>query len=120
MIGGRAATVSVLPGRCIISVGNPKSVLPSGWTWALLSDLADLGTGHTPSRKHAKYWGGNIPWIGVRDAGRHHGGTINETMQHVTQLGLANSSARLLPKETVCLSRTASVGYVVVMGKPMA
>jgi type I restriction enzyme S subunit len=35
-------------------------------------------------------------------------------------LGIANSSARVLPENTVCLSRTASVGYVVVMGRPMA
>ena len=35
-------------------------------------------------------------------------------------LGIANSSARILPENTVCLSRTASVGYVVVMGRPMA
>ena len=41
-------------------------------------------------------------------------------MQHVTKFGLANSAARLLPKGTVCLSRTASIGYVVMMGKPMA
>jgi type I restriction enzyme S subunit len=38
----------------------------------------------------------------------------------VTPLGLENSAARLLPANTVCLSRTASVGYVVIMGKPMA
>jgi restriction endonuclease S subunit len=120
MIGGRAASDRITPGRCIISVGNPASALPSGWAWTLLSDLADLGTGHTPSRKHPEYWDGDIPWVGIRDAGAHHGGMIYETMQHVTKLGLANSSARLLPKDTVCLSRTASVGYVVIMGKSMA
>jgi type I restriction enzyme S subunit len=41
-------------------------------------------------------------------------------LQHVTSLGLANSAARLLPRGTVCLSRTASVGYVVKMGREMA
>ena len=120
MIGGRAASDRITPGRCIISVGNPATALPSGWAWVLLSDLADLGTGHTPSRKHPEYWDGDIPWVGIRDAGTHHGGVICDTIQHVTKLGLANSSARLLPKDTVCLSRTASVGYVVTMGKPMA
>ena len=120
MIGGRAATDAVIPGRYIVSVGNPNKQLPPGWAWARLSELAELGTGHTPSRKHPEYWNGDIPWIGVRDAGRHHGGIIMDTAQHVTELGVANSAARLLPENTVCLSRTASVGYVVIMGRPMA
>src|ERR1700704_4639796 len=50
MIGGRAASDRIIPGRCIISVGNPATELPSGWAWVLLSDLAELGTGHTPSQ----------------------------------------------------------------------
>jgi type I restriction enzyme S subunit len=45
---------------------------------------------------------------------------IGNTLQHINQLGLDNSSARLLPKDTICLSRTASVGYVVKMGRAMA
>jgi restriction endonuclease S subunit len=120
VIGGRAATDAVIPGRCIVSVGNPNKPLPPGWAWARLSELAELGTGHTPSRKHPEYWTGDIPWIGIRDAGQHHGGVIMDTVQHVNELGLANSAARLLPENTVCLSRTASVGYVVIMGRPMA
>ncbi|MBZ0099871.1 MAG: hypothetical protein K8F30_12340, partial [Taibaiella sp.] len=55
-----------------------------------------------------------------RDAGDHHGGIIMDTIRHVTKEGLANSSARLLPKDTICLSRTASVGYVIRMGSEMA
>jgi type I restriction enzyme S subunit len=88
--------------------------------WAQLVDVARLETGHTPSRNHPEWWGGDVPWIGIKDARAHHGGVIHETIQHTNQDGLANSAARLLPAGTVCLSRTASVGYVVVMGKPMA
>jgi type I restriction enzyme S subunit len=67
-----------------------------------------------------EYWDGGVPWIGIRDAGSHHGAIIEETLQTVSEKGLANSSARLLPTSTVCLSRTASVGYVTIMGRPMA
>ena len=45
---------------------------------------------------------------------------ILDTEQHVSQLGIDNSSARVLPAGTVCLSRTASVGFVVTMGVPMS
>ena len=79
-----------------------------------------METGHTPSRKHPNYWGGNIPWIGIRDATTNHGRTIYDTIQTTNEIGIVNSSARILPQNTVCLSRTASVGYVVVMGCPMA
>ncbi len=61
-----------------------------------------------------------IPWISIQDAKAHHGGYIYDTLEQTNELGIANSSARVLPENTVCLSRTASVGYVVVMGCPMA
>ncbi|WP_424948959.1 restriction endonuclease subunit S [Comamonas aquatica] len=114
--GGRSATTGVIPGDFAISVGNPGTSLADGWTWTLLTDVARLETGHTPSRKHPEYWGGNVPWIGIRDATGNHGQEIFETAQYTNELGIRNSSARILPPKTVCLSRTASVGYVVVMG----
>lgn len=120
MAGGRAATEAVIRGRAALSVNDPGHPTPPGWVRVALTDVAELGTGHTPSRKHPEYWGGDIPWIGIRDAGAHHGRVINNTAQHTNELGLANSAARLLPEGTVCLSRTASVGYVTIMGRPMA
>lgn len=118
--GGREATTGVIPGRFALSVGKPEALPPEGWKWTPLSSIAQLESGHTPSRRHPEYWDGKIPWIGIKDATENHGRTLEDTYQHVTELGLANSSARLLPANTVCLSRTASVGFVVVMGRPMA
>lgn len=119
-MAGRAATDAIIRGRCAISVNDPGHSIPSGWRRVPLTDVAELGTGHTPSRQHPEYWDGDIAWIGIKDAGAHHGGVIEDTAQHVTRLGLENSAARLLPRHTVCLSRTASVGYVVKMGRDMA
>jgi type I restriction enzyme S subunit len=118
--GGRPATLGVIPGRYALSVGKPAVKPPDGWAWTPLSELARLESGHTPSRKLAEYWEGDIPWIGIRDATENHGRTIYDTKQHTTVAGIENSSARILPENTVCLSRTASVGYVVVMGRAMA
>ncbi len=86
----------------------------------MLSSVAKLESGHTPSRRHPEYWGGSIPWIGIRDATGNHGRVIHETIEYTNKLGIENSSARVLPPNTVCLSRTASVGYVVVMGREMS
>jgi len=118
--GGRKATEGVIAGKFALSVGNPDTQTNEEWQWIRLTDVARLETGHTPSRKYPEYWNGDIPWIGIKDATSNHGFEINDTFQHVTQKGIDNSSARVLPAKTVCLSRTASVGYMIVMGKPMA
>jgi len=116
----RSRSKDVVEGHSALAVGNPGSPLPEGWAWVDLLDIAQLESGHTPSRRHPEWWGGEVPWIGIKDARAHHGGVIRETIQHTNEQGLANSAARLLPAGTVCLSRTASVGYVIVMGRPMA
>ena len=110
----------VIHGHAALAVGNPGSELPSGWAWTPLVEVARMESGHTPSRGHPEWWDGEIPWIGIADARESHGKVINKTIQHTNEDGLANSAARLLPAGTVCVSRTASVGYVVVMGRPMA
>ena len=113
-------TTDVILGHPALAVGNPKTKLPDGWRWCQLADIARMESGHTPSRERAEWWGGDVAWIGIADARENDGRVIHETFQHTNPDGLANSAARLLPAGTVCISRTASVGYVVVMGKSMA
>jgi type I restriction enzyme S subunit len=117
---GRPASTGVVRGDFALAVGAPNIELPAGWRWCALTKIARLESGHTPSRKHPEYWDGDIPWVGIKDATANHGKTITKTNQYASALGIENSSARVLPAGTVCLSRTASVGYVVVMGVPMA
>lgn len=119
-MSGRAATKNVIAGQYALSVGDASMPAPPGWRWTPLLDVARLESGHTPSRRHPEWWDGNVPWIGIKDARLHHGEVITQTLQSTNEDGLANSAARLLPAGTVCLSRTASVGYVVVMGRSMA
>jgi type I restriction enzyme S subunit len=117
---GREATTTPVPGGAALAVGAAEMLIPEGWDWVPLVSVAKLESGHTPSRNHADYWDGGIPWIGIRDAKQHNFACIDSTEQTVSAKGLENSSARLLPAGTVCLSRTASVGYVTIMKRPMA
>lgn len=96
-----------------------KPSLP-GWRWYRLTDLARLATGHTPSRYHPEYWKGEIPWIQLADIRELDGREAFETSEHTNTLGIENSAAVLLPKGTVCMSRTASVGFFTIMGRTMA
>lgn len=118
--GGRKATDEVIPGKGGISVNDPGTELPEGWAWVPLLRVARQETGHTPSRSHPEWWGGDVCWISIPDANKHHGQVIHDTIQKTNEAGLANSSARLLPEGTVVLSRTASVGYVTILGREMA
>ena len=118
--GGRAPSIEVIEGVAALAVNVPSKEPPSGWSWVPLLRIARQETGHTPSRKHSDYWNGDQYWLGIPDARQHNGKEIQDTIQKVTIKGLENSSARTLPAETVCFSRTASVGYVCLMTKPMA
>ncbi len=103
-----------------LSVGGPGAPAPAGWRWAKLTDLTRLESGHTPSRNHPEWWGGDIPWLALPDIRALDGRVATRTAELTNDLGIANSSARVLPAGTVVLSRTASVGFVTVMGTPMA
>ena len=85
-----------------------------------LLEAARLESGHTPSRRHPEWWGGPVPWLALPDIRKLHGKLAHETSETINDAGLANSSARLLPAGTVCVSRTASIGFVTMLGRPMA
>lgn len=97
-----------------------------GTTWPLapLKLLGRIGTGHTPSRSHPEYWEDCVvPWVTTEDlTARTDGGLqpLMNTRQKISEIGMANSAAVLHPPDTVMLSRTASVGHVVRIGRPMA
>jgi type I restriction enzyme S subunit len=118
--GGRQPTTEVIAGRGGISVNVPDVDLPEGWDWVPLLRVARQETGHTPSRSRPDWWDGDVCWMSIPDANIHHGRVIYDTIQKTNEDGLANSSARLLPAGTVVLSRTASVGYICILGKDMA
>jgi type I restriction enzyme S subunit len=99
---------------------EPGSGRTDGWTWHKLIGLARLESGHTPSRRHPEWWSGGIPWIQLADIRAVDGQVIHETRETTNPDGIANSAARILPADTVVMSRTASVGFVTRMGRPMA
>jgi type I restriction enzyme S subunit len=98
--------------------------IPAHWEVNRTKFAARLRSGHTPSRQHLEYWQDcTIPWFGLADVWQIRDGQIeyvSETTEKISALGLANSAARLLPKGTVILSRTASVGFSAIMDVDMA
>lgn len=98
--------------------------IPAYWEVTRTKFAARLRSGHTPSRQHPEYWQDcTIPWFGLADVWQIRDGHteyVTETAEKISELGLANSAARLLPRGTVILSRTASVGFSAILGVDMA
>jgi type I restriction enzyme S subunit len=95
-------------------------VIPEDWDVAQICSLARLESGHTPSKRVPAYWGGDVPWVSLHDSSSLDVNIIEQTTFKITQLGLDNSSARLLPAGTVVFSRTATVGKSTILAEPMA
>lgn len=108
--------------RHIAPVGGPPGLenTPDGWRWLKLADVARLESGHTPSRSRPDWWDGDVSWISLTEIRALDGRWVEKTELTTNEAGIANSAARILPRGTVCFSRTASVGFVAIMAKPMA
>ena len=98
--------------------------VPSHWDVKRTKFAATLRSGHTPSRQNPEYWKDcTIPWFGLADVWQIRDGKVeyvHVTAEKISETGLANSAARLLPRNTVILSRTASVGFSAILGVAMA
>ena len=98
--------------------------VPKHWGVKRTKFAATLRSGHTPSRQKPEYWQDcTIPWFGLADVWQIRDGHVEEvhqTTEKISEVGLANSAATLLPEGTVILSRTASVGFSAILGVDMA
>jgi type I restriction enzyme S subunit len=97
--------------------------MPAHWKAMPIRFAARLESGHTPSRSRPDWWENcTVPWFSLADVWqiRQGANVVYDTAEKISELGLANSSARRLPKGTVMLSRTASVGFSAIMGTEMA
>ena len=98
--------------------------IPAHWATGNIRRYARMRTGHTPSRSNTEYWDNcTIPWVALTDVWQLRDGTrwyVEETTEKISEIGLANSAAELLPTQYRYFSRTASVGYSGIMPQPMA
>ncbi len=76
-------------------------VIPEDWDVKRIADIASVGSGGTPRREVAAYWGGSIPWITTSQVDF---GAISEADQFITDEGLQNSPAKLLPPGTLLMA----------------
>jgi type I restriction enzyme S subunit len=95
--------------------------VPEHWDVPRIRFVARMESGHTPSKSEDEYWDGDIPWVSLADSGwmREHD-YISETDKTISEAGLANSSAHILPPETMVFTRDATVGLCAITTREMA
>ena len=80
------------------------------WNETKIKNIAEVVGGGTPKTDIDSYWNGDIKWYTPSEIGKTK--YITDSERHITEDGLKNSSAKLLPKNTILLSSRATVGEV--------
>ncbi len=94
--------------------------IPSLWQWAKMAEISTVIAGGTPATlESANFDGGTIPWITPADLSGFSEKTILRGARSITQRGLDNSGAQLIPMGSVLFSSRAPIGYVAVAGNQL-
>ncbi len=78
------------------------------WKTKLINDLAVVIGGGTPDTTIKSYWDGEIQWFTPSEIGKNK--YVDSSLRTITEEGLNNSSAKLLPPNTILLSSRATIG----------
>lgn len=84
-----------------------------------LSEIMDIIGGGTPKTSVPLYWGGNIPWLSVKDF-NNDCRYVYMTEKTITDEGFKNSSTKMLCKDDIIISARGTVGEMAMIPFPMA
>ena len=73
-----------------------------------LGSVCEIVGGGTPDTLHAEYWGNTVEWFTPSEIGKTK--YVNNSVRKLSDIGLDNSSAKLLPIGTVLLTTRATLG----------
>jgi type I restriction enzyme, S subunit len=111
-----AQTEKLIEKKKAIKQGVMQELLKpkEGWVRKKLGEVCTMFSGGTPSTEDASYYGGNINWIVSGDLNKF---VIHEVDGKITDLGLANSSAKLIEPNTILLAMYGATAGVSAMSK---
>lgn len=91
------------------------------WEEKSLLEVIKLVGGGTPKTSVQEYWdGGTIPWLSGGDIASSHKSILSTSEKAITEEGLNNSSAKLLPKFATVISARGTVGKYALLSRPMS
>ena len=97
-------------------IDNPEA---EKWEEKPISNQVEILSGGTPKTSESSYWGGDIPWFSVLDAPSGSNLFTINTTKNITDEGLKNSAAKIIPKYTTIISARGTVGKLALAGRAM-
>lgn len=94
-------------------------IFPCDWGKHKIAEIFEIYSGGTPDTTQVKYWDGDIPWCVPTDI-TGCGKYIAHTARNITQLGLSNSAAILIPSGSILMCSRATIGPRCINIIPMA
>jgi len=94
--------------------------VPEGWEVKALSKMCEILSGGTPKRSESAYWGHDIPWYSVKDAPADGQVWVYNTDECISEKGLENSAANIVPRGCTIISARGTVGKLALTGRPMS
>ena len=93
--------------------------LPVGWEERPFLSFLNIVGGGTPKTKVTEYWGGKIPWFSVVDTPPQGGVFVHSTEKTISERGLAESSATVIPIGTTIITARGTVGKIAMAARDM-
>jgi len=94
--------------------------MKNGWPYKRIGEVCEVVNGGTPKTAVTEYWNGEHLWITPAEMGRRESPYVDNTERKLTDAGLRDSSARMLPPYSVILSSRAPIGHLVINVNPMS
>lgn len=85
-----------------------------------INDIGEVVSGGTPSTSKNEYWYGDIGWITLKDLSSYDDIYISRGERNISSEGLNNSSAKLVPKNTVLMTSRAPIGYIAIANNELS
>lgn len=102
---------------------NPykNGVLKTGWIKKKLGEVADIRNGGTPSTRVDEFWNGNVLWCTPTDITALNGSKyISDTNRKISIKGLKNSSAEIIPENSIVMTSRATIGECAINLLPIS
>ena len=95
--------------------------IPDNWAWTRLNNIGTIIGGGTPKTNIKDNWeNANIPWLTPADMKNIKGIYAERGQRNISEIGLKNSSAKLMPAGTILYSSRAPIGYIAIAKNPVS